>query len=65
MARLRRSRQAPKGSRHRRGLRAMARAGAFRLAYVPNPRDVKTKRSVVLAPYPNNLPPQENGPRWG
>lgn len=63
MARLRRSRQAPKGSRHRRGLRAMARAGAFKLAYVPNPND-KTKQSVQLAPYPNNLPEQENGPRW-
>lgn len=41
----------------------MARAGAFKLAYVPNPND-KTEQSVKLAPYPNNLPEQENGPRW-
>jgi len=43
----------------------MARSGAFALAYTAAYPDRKTVQTVKLNPYPNNLPPQPGGPRWG
>ncbi len=65
--RLRRSRQMPPGSRLRRQLRAMARAGTFGLAYTPMHYEGNkaTSRTVKLTPYSHDMPPIPDGPRWG